>query len=145
MQKIGFGTDGRIINAMTVSATLPAAPGIPGTVSGIIDLRDTEAFSVQLIAASLTGAFAGTWLFEASNNYSPSSGGTNYGQTSFAGDWTDVTALFTPAITTSLTANGTQLVEPLARPNGWRSLRVTLTRVSGTSVIASVWVCGKGH
>lgn len=141
MQKLGLGSDGNIIKNVTVSATLPLAS--PGIAQGIVDLRDSGAFSLQLIARSLAGAFSGAVLIEASNNYSPPGGGTNLGQPPYAGDWTDVTALFTPAVTTPLVANGSQIVEPLTKPNGWRALRVTLTRVSGLSVVYDVWVCGK--
>lgn len=142
MQKHGFGTDGRIINNVTITAALPAAT--PGVASGIVELRDTDVFSLQIIARSLAGAFEGTLLIEASNNYAPSSGGTSYGQSPYAGDWTDVTALFSPT-PVNITANGSQMIQPIDKLCGWRHLRVTVTRTAGTSVVLDVWVCGKGR
>jgi hypothetical protein len=145
MELLGLGSEGALFSAaagysrglgVLVNAANP-------TFNGIRSLHRSTAFSLQLIARSLTGAFVGTWLVEASNNWAPDPG--ELGQPSYAGDWNDVTSLFTPAITASLTANGSQLVEPTHVPNGWRALRVTLTRVSGTSVVADPWICGKGH
>lgn len=142
MQKIGFGTDGRFIANIPVSIALPTTT--PGVASAIVELRDVDAFSIQLISRSRVGAFTGTWLIEASNNYAPASGGTFYNQPAYAGDWNDVTSLFTPAVTTAIGADASQIVEPTRVPNGWRAIRISATRTGGTSAVIDVWVCGKG-
>lgn len=135
MELLGLGSEGRMINAALVNAGAASA-------SAIRSVHRFTAFSLQLIISSLTGAFTGTWLIEASNNWAPDPG--ELGQPANAGNWTDVTSLFTPA-PAAVTANSTQIVEPTRVPNGWRALRITLTRTGGTSAIADVWICGKGH
>lgn len=138
MIRVGIGTDGNIIKNFLLATGTPSAVGY-------CDIRDCDSFSLQLISRNRAGALVGAWKVEASNNYAPSAGGTNFGQPAYAGDWNDVTSLFTPAITTAIGADGSQLVEPTLRPNGWRALRVTATYTSGTSANIDVWVCGKGR
>lgn len=142
MIRVGIGAEGRLIPNVLVSAALPLAT--PGVIVGIWDLAMVDWFSLQLISRSRVGAFTGTWLVEASNNYAPAAGATNFGQAAYAGDWNDVTTLFTPAITTAIGADASQITEPTLRPNGWRALRVTATRTGGTSAVIDAWLCGKG-
>ncbi len=144
MELMGLGSDGRMFNGLaTMTGTGALSNAASGALVGIRSLHRFTAFSIQLITRSLVGAYVGVWLIEASNNWAPDPG--ELGQVAYAGDWNDVSALFTPALTTAVNANGTQLVEPLTKPNGWKAIRVTLTRTSGTSIIADPWICGKGH
>ncbi len=149
MELGGLGSEGRMFaNAVTFTGGLAGVGGAlvnaaNPAFSSIKSLHRFTAFSIQLILRSLTGTFIGVWLIEASNNWCPDGG--ELGQVAYAGDWTDVSTLFTPSLNTAATANGTQFIEPLTKPNGWKAIRLTLTRTSGTSVIADPWFCGKGH
>lgn len=66
----------------------------------------------------------GDWTIEVSNNYSPASTSTVYGQVSGnAGRWTDITAAFEPAIV-AVTDNSSQFVQA---DIATRRIRVTFT------------------
>jgi hypothetical protein len=137
MQIYGQGSEGHILNGVLVNAGAPTAG--PANVF----LIEVNVVSLQLITSAFTGAFTGNWKVEASNNFAPDP--SYMGQPKNAGDWTDVTAfaIWDPAITAAITANGTQMVTTKYL-FGWRAIRVSVTRTGGTSVVVDCWVQGKG-
>ncbi len=144
MELLGLGTEGRMFAGLTNMTSTGALINVSTTTAvGIRSLHRYTAFSLQFITRSLVGGFTGTWLVEASNNWCPDPG--ENGQVAYAGDWSDVTSLFTPTLTAAVSTATIQLVEPLTKPSGWRAIKVTITRTGGTSIIADVWICGKGH
>jgi hypothetical protein len=137
MKLFGLGREGNVNGLQNNTLTAGNPSG-----QGIVQIDGIWVISIQLIIRSLAGAFTGTWLIEASNNYAPA--GISFGQPPNAGDWTDIGAQLTPALTPAVTANGTQMLTSPAGCCGWRAIRVTLTRTGGTSAQADVWLCGKG-
>lgn len=93
--------------------------------SGVCDVRHCDRLGLQLITESDDGqTLTGAWMVELSNNYTPASTGTAYGQVAGeAGKWTDVTDLFSPAIEV-VAADSNQYAQMDLRA---RSLRVTFT------------------
>lgn len=142
MQLRGLGTDGHVLNGVTVSAALPTGSAGVAT-SDPVNIHTLIEQSIQLTISSLAGAFVGTWTVEASNDYVPPQG--ELGAVPNAGHWTDVSALYTTIA--SANANATQLIEPDITKTraGWKYIKVKLTRVSGTSAVGDVYFVGKGR
>lgn len=114
----GDGEDYKVIPSTTVSGTTPI-------VSAVVDIRDLDSIGFQLIT---TGTAAGDWTFEASNNFQPE-GIASYGQVPTSGDWSDVTALFSPA---AVTTASNQFKEANIRA---RSIRATFTPSAGAGTV----------
>lgn len=138
-QLIGLGNDGNIIANQIINDGNTSARNIK-------DIMWAQFISLQFITRNIGGAFTGTWLVEGSNNWAPFASGGNFGQAANAGDWTDITNQFAPALTTAVSTATTQMVQSPANGAAWRAIRVTLTRTSGagTSITADVWLSGKG-
>ena len=100
-------------------------PDTTAFTSGVVDVRHCDRLGLQLITVSDEGqTLTGSWTIELSNDFTPASTGTAYGQASGnAGLWTDVTALFNPAID-AVIADSSQYAQMDLRA---RSLRVTFT------------------
>ena len=133
---MGEGGDEIVLSSTAISGTTPI-------VSGPIHVGDKDAVSLQLIVAGGTTPH-GTWKVEASNNFVPpvtngSVGGSSsgsYGSPANAGDWNDVSALFSkPATIAAVTDNGSQYVQ--ADPHiDARHIRITFTPASGSGNVS---------
>ena len=133
---MGEGDDCLVLSPTAISGTTPI-------VSGPIHVGDKDAVSLQLIVAGGTSP-NGAWKVEASNDFIPavasgSFGGSSsgsYGSPANAGDWDDVTALFSkPATIAAVTDNGHQYVQ--ADPHiDARHIRITFTPASGTGKVS---------
>lgn len=133
---MGEGNDGLVLAVTAISGTTPI-------VSGPIYIGDKDAVSLQLIVAGGSSP-NGNWKVEASNNFIPAissspvggSSSGSYGSPANAGDWDDVTALFSkPTTIAAVTNNGSQYVQ--ADPHiDARHIRVTFTPASGSGSVS---------
>lgn len=84
-----------------------------------------DRYSLQLVTVNDGGqTLTGSWKVEVSNDYTPASTGTNYGQVAGnAGKWSDITSAFSPAIA-AVTDNSSQFAQMDIRA---RAIRVTFT------------------
>ena len=113
-----------------------AISGTTPVVSAVLGMWDFDSVGLQLITS---GTITGTWLIEASNDFTPQTNGSGYGQASSdtpAGTWSDVTALFLKAAAGTAIANPAgSATNQYCQPRDFircRALRVTLTPASGS-------------
>lgn len=128
-KQFGDGAQGQILNGTdgkggSVSDTTPI-------VSRIVPMVGLQIASFQLIAP---GSLAGTWLIEASNDYS--TGGMS--QPPYTGRWGDIRSTTDPAIPNAPGGSTAQNVFVFTQPLTCRALRVTFTPTGGTGV-PEVW------
>lgn len=121
-----------------------ATGAVDGTTTTLQKIYVVESFvhiSLQLITVQGAG-LTGTWVIEASNNYSPPP--SLWNQAANTGDWVDVTTQFTPAVTSPIAGSTNQLVGPTSGVFPHRTLRVTFARTAGNGT-ASIWLMAKGN
>jgi hypothetical protein len=121
---VRFATSLRNPATFTISGTDPI-------VSTPIDVRNLDKIGLQLVIASPT-TIDGAWKIEASGNYVPTTGALAYGQAANAGAWSDVTALFSPAVAAVVHGTAATLSQFTQAELRTRALRVTLTPSTGS-------------
>lgn len=117
MQVYGLGREGQ------ASGTLD---GTTTTLVKIFFVFDTLHHVLQIGTTQGAGLTA-TLLIEGSNDYVPTPGWL--GAPEFAGNWSNISGDFLPALTLALA--GTTAQYGVLSPNPWRAIRATLTRTAG--------------
>lgn len=134
MRVYGLGTEGIRSGVLDGTTT---------TLQAIFLIIDVIHVSLELETTQGAGLTA-TWQIEADNHWSPAAaggGGPWFGQGIDAGSWVDVTADFTPAVTSPVAGTTKQML--VMSPCPFRALRVTATRTGGNGS-GKISVTGKG-
>lgn len=136
-------------NGQECYAAGPAGLAISDTAAHVLgkqptDMRHMDKIGGQFVTdVGVTPAVDGAWKVEVSNDFVPD-GSSSYGASSAAGTWTDVTALFLPALVavahgTAATRNQFSQAEVRCR-----AVRFTFTATAGTGN-ANVIINAKGR
>jgi hypothetical protein len=111
---------------------------------GYLDSRDILFWGLQLLT---DGTVVGSWKIEVSQDSTPAvaMGAVEYGQASGqTGDWTDITALWTPTIVAVTVTAGTKNQYVEKADFGGRKIRISFTPTSGSGN-ARALCYGKGY
>jgi hypothetical protein len=111
------------------------------TASGLVNETFGAGVTVTVTHSETAAKPTGTWTVAMSNNYTPASNGSSYGQAPSQGDFTDCSALFSsPAAIASVTDHGSQFVQPPGHFSA-RSFQITFTPSGGKGTAIALVYC----